>query len=186
MSDQPPIWTQAPKRPWWKKDVPLWGAILTGLLGIAIGAAGATGEDEPTETAATVETTTTTERQRRTTTTARATTTTRRETTTTAEPTTTTTTAPPQPVEVGRFQGASDTETNDMTVVGTWSITGTATGGAGINIAIRAPGGDLIDSTGIDADAGQQTSQFRQGGTFYLEISTFGSTYDVQVVDLPG
>jgi hypothetical protein len=112
-------------------------------------------------------------------------TTTERLTTTSTVPPTTTTTAPPQPVEVGHFTGSADTETHNVTLRGTWELRWTVAGGAGVNVVFLDPGsGTQIDY--ISLDPGTNVSSFRTGGTFYLEISTFGSSYDIGVVDLPG
>ncbi len=95
----------------------------------------------------------------------------------------TTTTQPRGPVEVGRYSGSADTETDDFTVSGTWQLSWEVSGGAGVSVAVRTPDGRLIDDVSIDP--GQSSSQFRQGCTCYLEISTFGSTYEIVVTDLP-
>jgi hypothetical protein len=89
-----------------------------------------------------------------------------------------------QPIQVSRVSGSTDTETDTFTVSGTWEISWTVTGGAGASVTVRSPDGSTIDYVSIDP--GQASSQLRQGCTCYLEISTFGATYDVEVTDLPG
>jgi hypothetical protein len=103
--------------------------------------------------------------------------------TTTTAPTTTTSTAPPAPVEVLRVSGANDDQTENFTVVGGWEITANVTGGAGISIRIMSPGGSMVDS--VSFDPGTNTSRFRGGGTFWLDVSTFGASYEVIVTDTP-
>lgn len=107
-------------------------------------------------------------------------------TTTTTEPPTTTTTAPPQPVEVARFSGGSTgTETQDFTVDGTWELQYSASGGAGLIVElIDSATGNRVDN--ISPDAGSGTSSFRQGGTYYLKVQTFGTdSWELVVVDVP-
>ncbi len=95
----------------------------------------------------------------------------------------TATTQPVVPVERAKTAGSADTETDDFTVTGTWRLSWDVSGGAGISVRIRTPDGALVDSVSIDP--GSSSSQFRQGCTCYLEISTFGSSYEVVVTDLP-
>ncbi len=95
----------------------------------------------------------------------------------------TATTEQPVPLEVGRYSGSADTETDDFTVSGTWRLSWKVSGGAGARVTVRAPDGRFIDSVSIDP--GTSESQFRQGCTCYLEISTFGATYEIVVTDLP-
>lgn len=107
-------------------------------------------------------------------------------TTTTTAPTTTTTTAPPQPVEAGRFSGGSTgTETGDFTVDGTWELQYSISGGAGVIIEIiDSASGARVDS--IAPDAGTGSSTFRQGGTYYLKVDTFGvDAWEIVIVDMP-
>lgn len=121
---------------------------------------------------------------------ASATTTTEATTTTTTTPTTTTaptTTAPPQPVEVGRFSGGSTgTETADFTVDGTWELQYNSSGGAGLIVEIIDSASGSREDT-ISPDAGSGSSTFRQGGTYYLKVNTFGTDgWELAIIDVPG
>ncbi len=94
-----------------------------------------------------------------------------------------TTTVLAAPVEVARYSGSSDTETDDFTVSGTWRLTWEVTGGAGIGVTVRGSDGRQVDY--ISIDPGSSSSQFRTGCTCYLDISSFGATYDLVVTDIP-
>jgi cytoskeletal protein RodZ len=157
---------------------PTWLQVLS-WFGLFLVVGAALSSPPPTETA--VETNTTTSAEA-TTTTKKRTTTTRRSTTTTAPPTTTTT-VPPVPIEVARFQGANDTQTDDFEVDGKWTLTAEVVGGAGVGAEIYDSSGGQLDF--ISFDPGSHTSKFRQGCVCYFDISTFGSTYTLIVTDIP-
>ena len=110
--------------------------------------------------------------------------------TTTSRATTTTvptTTVPPEPVVVLDVSGTNDTATEDFTVTDTWTITAEITGGAGTNVRVMKHGSDIpVDFITFASETGGGTSQARVGGTFYLDISTFGTTWRVVVTDVPG
>lgn len=197
------------KPPWWKRPIPLWAVILIAFLAIGLGAASATSDEEGADaevaTGGTQEVDGLTEQIEELESEladreeaiesleseldeATATTTTEEPTTTTTTaPTTTTTTAPPQPVEVGRFSGGSTgTETADFTVDDTWELQYSSSGGAGLIIeVIESSTNSRVDT--ISPDAGAGSSTFRQGGTYYLKVSTFGTDgWEIVVVDQPG
>lgn len=160
-------------------------ATATGLALLVGFGAGSAGDDSTDLTAVDSETTTTTEAE------ARQDSTPADDPVVTSPPVTDppvtappTTEAPAEPVEIGRYSGSADTETDDLTVVGSWQVSWSVSGGAGVSVAVRTPGGELIDAVSIDP--GESSSQFRQGCICYLEISTFGSSYEIVVTDLPG
>ena len=109
------------------------------------------------------------------------TTTTAKETTTTEAPTTT---AAPVPVEVGRWAGTADTDTPNFTVVESWELHWRVSGGAGAAVSWLEPGAGFPTDY-LQLAEGEHVSLVREGGTFYMEISTFGASYEVWVVDVP-
>lgn len=114
----------------------------------------------------------------------RVTTTTRRAPTTTEG--TTTTTAAPAPVEVARWSGSVDTDTENFTVDDSWEIhwnvTGNENGGAFFTWLVP---GEAFPADSLSVDVGSGHSLVREGGTFYFEIKAIAVSYEVWVVDIP-
>jgi hypothetical protein len=86
-------------------------------------------------------------------------------------------------VEIGRYAGSADTTTDIFSVEGSWQLSWSVSEGGGVSVAVRDPAGELIDDVNIDP--GQSSSTFAQGCTCYLEIATFGSSYDIVATDPP-
>lgn len=102
---------------------------------------------------------------------------------TTTSTTTTTTTA--GPVEVGRWTGTADTDTENFTVTDSWELHWNVSGvGAGALVTWTKPGAGFPSDL-LQLPEGEGSSLIRDGGTFYMEISTFMSAYEVWVVDVP-
>jgi len=97
---------------------------------------------------------------------------------------TTGTTVPAVPIEVGRWSGAADTDTGNFTVDASWELHWVVTGGAGAAVEWTVPGDAF--STDYLSIEGSGSSLIREGGTFYLSISTFGASYEIWAVDVPG
>lgn len=109
------------------------------------------------------------------------------ETTTTEEPAETTTTAPQQPVEVGRWSGTAETDTPNFTVKESWELHWkiSESGGFGIGIEWNDPA-DQFSGGLLQVDEVEGSSLIREGGTFYLHISMYGSdSWEVWAVDVP-
>lgn len=113
-------------------------------------------------------------------------------TTTTGESTTTeratTTTAAPVPIEVGRWVGAATTDTENITVKESWELHWKVPSGqfgpGHISIEWTVPGKAYpSDNRSISTEEG--SSLIREGGTFYLTITSYGSDYEVWAVDIP-
>jgi hypothetical protein len=173
---EPPSGPPGASRPsWWMSPVALWLAIVAVLVALGLGAAigAAAKSTSSTKTAAPTTTTTT----------VKPTTTTIPTTTTTTIPTTTTTTAPPQPVVVLEASGSNKTNTDNFTVKGKWTLSCEVDGGAGTLISIKDTSGQQVDFVSFDASG---DSVERTGGTFFLEISPYGSTFHVTVTDEVG
>lgn len=166
---------------WWKRSVPVWGVILIGLLCIALGG----GSNKDTATAsAVIAPTTTTEKAAPTTTTTS--TTVAPTTTTTTIPPTTTTTAKPGPIVVLDVSGNAATNSDNFTVHGRWFITTETAGeyGAGIGIVIRdAKTNEQVNFLTVPSGGGESSQ--RGSGTYYLDITPFGSSFHVTVTDVP-
>lgn len=108
---------------------------------------------------------------------------------TTTSTTEATTTVPPGPVEVGRWSGAIDTDTENFTVKESWELhwripyDGT---GAGIGIEWKDPAVEYGGGGLIQPGTPEGSTLIRAGGTFYLHISLYGAkTYEVWAVDIP-
>lgn len=165
--------------------LPVWALVLGGFLLVGVGAASNSPEDTEVATENTTASTTSTTRPTSTlilTTTTTVPTTTTIPTTTTAP--TTTTTAPQQPREVTRFSGSSSKNTPSFKVDGEWQINWNVSGGAGVGIEVLSTDGGRLSY--ISADPGQDSSVLRESCTCYLDITPFGSTYNIAVIELPG
>lgn len=89
------------------------------------------------------------------------------------------------PVEVARWSGNSDTDTENFTVTETWELHWKVSGsGAGALVTWSVPG-EGFPSDYLQLPAGEGSSVVREGGTFYLQISTFMAAYEIWVVDVP-
>lgn len=166
---------------WWQHPIPLWALLVTAIVALGIGAAAGNGsKKEETKTASASSSSSSSSP----TTTEKATTTTSTSTTTTVPPTTTTT-APPQPITVLDVSGSNKTNSDNFTVSGRWTIHAEVSGGAGLGVVIINAANDSHEDF-LTFDEGGGDSAQRGSGTFYLELTPFGSTYHVTVIDEVG
>lgn len=107
------------------------------------------------------------------------------EPTSTPTPTQPAATEPLEPVEVLRIEGAANTQTDDFTTVNRWKLHwDIPDDGAGIIVRVMDSATD--EQVGkVSPDPGQGESLFRQSCRCYLDISTFGSSFTVWVIDEP-
>lgn len=165
----PPYAAPVAKASWWKRPVALWLAIVIGFTSLLVGIGLGAGTKETAKTTAAV-----------------ATTTTQPAPTAPTEPTTTTapsTTTEAQPVQVLDLSGKNKTSSDNFSVTGRWTIHVDTSGGAGTAVKILRSDGQTVDYISFDAPG---DSAQRGSGTFFLEVSPFGATYHVTVIDDPG
>ncbi len=96
----------------------------------------------------------------------------------------TATTVPVGPIEVGRWVGSEDTDTTNITVEDSWELHWVISGGAGVSVSWYVPGEEW-PTDNLSLEVGEGSSLVRKGGTFYLEISSFGASYEIWAVDVP-
>lgn len=106
------------------------------------------------------------------------------ETSTTTAPATTA--APSGPVEVARWSGSTDTDTENFSVVESWEIHWNVTGNENGAVFLRwIEPGNSFPADSVQLSAGSGKSLVREGGTFYFDISVISTAYEVWVVDVP-
>jgi hypothetical protein len=89
---------------------------------------------------------------------------------------------------VARFKGTSDSDTPNFTVKQSWELhwkIDLGEYGGGMGVSWVEPG-DEFSGDSIMVDTASGSSLVREGGTFYFEVSTFGSgSWEIWVVDVP-